>query len=291
MTVHEFRDPDEARRFLLQGLWLQRAVAPPPPPVSVKQALEWSQEIASSGEPMPPVGLVADLGHVAFGLDRDGRTLRDFSTVPGLPSGLGRTYEDHVYGKVVADWTFERAGDALKRYHGRDRVRGLAFLVRRFRERAGFDGAVVNPAAFRGLLEGSMEEALAKGKESLYNAGLMPELAQMYQSMVDSARRLGEVLGPEDFRALENGIALAEEGQQLAHNQIVRAAAELEKRLPQHKVKPLAGRQEVPTRVLDEDTYPVGGYTSISTKGSIESLLHSQLAFMEHKKHRPDLFD
>jgi hypothetical protein len=46
----------------------------------------------------------------------------------------------------------------------------------------------------------------------------------------------------------------------------------------------------VPTRVLDEDQYPVGGYTSISTKGSIESLLHSQLAYMETEE-QPDLFD
>src|SRR5262249_57603158 len=59
--------------------------------------------------------------------------------------------------------------------------------------------------------------------------------------------------------------------------------------VPHQKVKPLAGRQEVPTRVLDEDTYPVGGYSSISTKGTIESLLHSQLAYMEEA--RPDLFD
>ena len=41
--------------------------------------------------------------------------------------------------------------------------------------------------------------------------------------------------------------------------------------------------------MLDEDQYPVGGYTSISTRGSIESLLHSQLAYMEDES--PDLFD
>jgi hypothetical protein len=46
----------------------------------------------------------------------------------------------------------------------------------------------------------------------------------------------------------------------------------------------------VPTRVLDEDTYPVGGYASVSTRGTIESLLHSQLAYMEEDE-RPDLFD
>src|SRR4029077_9489540 len=50
-------------------------------------------------------------------------------------------------------------------------------------------------------------------------------------------------------------------------------------------------RMEVPTRILDEDTYPVGGFTSIATRGSIESLLHSQLAYMEDEPERPDLFD
>ncbi len=34
----------------------------------------------------------------------------------------------------------------------------------------------------------------------------------------------------------------------------------------------------------------MGGFTSLSTRGSVESLLHSQLAFME-KDERPDLFD
>jgi hypothetical protein len=46
----------------------------------------------------------------------------------------------------------------------------------------------------------------------------------------------------------------------------------------------------VPTRIRDEDTYPVGGFSSLSTRGSLESLLHSQLAYME-KDERPDLFD
>jgi hypothetical protein len=63
----------------------------------------------------------------------------------------------------------------------------------------------------------------------------------------------------------------------------------LETVLPRYRPRPRLVRQEVPTRVLDEDTYPVGGFSSLSTRGSVESLLHSQLAYMEHD--RPDLFD
>jgi hypothetical protein len=103
---------------------------------------------------------------------------------------------------------------------------------------------------------------------------------------------MAEVLAVEDVIALEQRTALADMGQYVAHRQVLQIANRLEVGLPRHKVKPLAGRQEVPTRVLDEDTYPVGGFTSLSTKGSVESLLHSQLAFMERDPDlRPDLFD
>jgi len=58
-------------------------------------------------------------------------------------------------------------------------------------------------------------------------------------------------------------------------------AARLKATLPAHRPRPRSGRREVPTRVLDEDTYPVGGFSSLSTRGTVESLLHSQLAYME----------
>ena len=98
------------------------------------------------------------------------------------------------------------------------------------------------------------------------------------------------MLGPEDVFELEHGTALAAFGQRVALRQVLRAAAEFEADLPRAPAAPPARRQEVPTRVLDEDTYPVGGFSSISTRGSVESLLHSQLAYMEPDD-RPDLFD
>jgi hypothetical protein len=70
----------------------------------------------------------------------------------------------------------------------------------------------------------------------------------------------------------------------------LQAAARFEADLPHRRPRPRARKHEVPTRVLDEDTYPVGGFSSLSTRGSIESLLHSQLVYME-KAERPDLFD
>src|SRR5208282_3548986 len=157
MDTQELRDLEQARRFLLQGLWLQRAL--PPTAATVRPALEWALEMASSGHPLPPVGFVADVGHVAFGLDQGARASRDVPGAVGLPAGLSRTYEDHVLGKLYADWNFERASDALRRYQGRDKARGLAFILNQFRERAGFPGVFLSPAVIKGAMEIPADEA------------------------------------------------------------------------------------------------------------------------------------
>jgi hypothetical protein len=287
MNIFELRDLDQARRFLLEGLWLQRVL--PPTAATVRPPLEWALEIAASGQPLPPLGFVADLGHAAFALDQGQRLHRD-SPVRGLPAGLARTYEDHVLGKVYADWNFERAGDALRRLQGRDQARGLAFVVQQFRERAGFPGVLLSPALIKGLIELAPDEVLSRGWETLARDGVLPLLPELYEGLIAAVRRLADVLGPEDVFELEHGTALAELGQRVALRQLLQAAQRLETMLPPYRVRPLAGRKEVPTRVLDEDTYPVGGYASVATRGTIESLLHSQLAYME-KDERPDLFD
>lgn len=288
MQTLELRDLEQARRFLLEGLWLQRVL--PPTAATVRPALEWALEVASSGAALPPIGFVADLGHVAFGQDGGTRGQRDTVAAAALPAGLARTYEDHVLGKLYADYHFERAGDALRRYQGRDRALGLAFVVQQLRDRAGFDGVHLSPGIIKGLLELTPADALARGWDTLSRDGLVPLLPELYQSLIAAARRTADMLGPEDVFELEHGTALAELGQRVALRQVLQAAARLEAALPRQRVRPLAGRKEVPTRVLDEDTYPVGGYSSVANRGSIESLLHSQLAYMDDAD-RPDLFD
>jgi vWA domain found in the FtsH ternary systems/N-terminal helical region fused to the FtsH ternary system vWA domain len=286
MEVVELRDLDEARQYLLHGLLLQRASQPG----TVREVLAWGQEIAANGDPLPPLGFVADLGQAVFHPDRSARAGREAGHIPGLPPGLMRLYEDLVLGKFYADWAFERAADALRHYQpGRDRARGLAFVVRQFREQAHLGGVLLAPALFRSLLELNPEEVLQRAWDGATADGLTPLLVRQYEALTVAIRRCPEVLTAQDVFELEKGTALAELGQRVALRQVLDMTERLNKLLPVRKVKPLAGRQEVPTRVLDEDTYPVGGFASISTKGSVESLLHSQLAFMELE--RPDLFD
>jgi hypothetical protein len=294
MRPYELRDLAQARRFLLEGVWWQR-VTPVDQPAALAAALplalEWAREMASAGQPLAPLGIVADLGQAALGLDLQYQGARhtDAAFAPALPSALLRSYEDHVLGKAYADWTFIRAGDALRHYQDRDRARGVAFLLNQFRERAGFRGVLLSPAVLKALLEMRPDQVLAQGAE-LVQHGFSPFLAELYESVVSGARGVAELLAPEDVLELEHRTALAPLGQRLAYRQLEQAARALDQALPRQRPRPPARRRDVPTRVLEEDTYPVGGFSSLSTRGSIESLLHSQLVYMERDE-RPDLFD
>lgn len=285
MQTVELRDPSEARRYLTEGLWLQGIARPTAE--SVRPALAWSLALVAEGYPLLPIGVVADIGNVAFGSDR---SIRTGAAVPGWPATLARGYEDHVLGKLHADALFERASDALRTYPDADRARGLAFLVNRIRETLGQGGVTLPPGILRSLLAAGPGEVLSEGYESLSRDGVRPLIRSQYEELIAAVRRTAELIGPEDVTALEQRTALAEFGQYVAHRQILLAAARIAARFPARPVAPYAGRREVPTAVTDEDVYPVGGYSSVSTKGTIESLLHSQLAYMEPEE-RPDLFD
>ena len=204
---------------------------------------------------------------------------------------MARRYEDLVLGKLFVDRGIDRAGDVVRRYGGRDRARAVAFVVNQMRERAGVGGVMLSPSILKGLLEAPADELLAQGWDDL-SRGIDPLLLELYEELIAAVRRMADVLGPEDVFELEHGTALAELGQRVALRQVLQTAARLEAGLPRHRPRLRSTRREVPTRVPDEDVYPVGGFASISTRGTIESLLHSQLAFMEPATAaRPDLFD
>lgn len=283
------RDHNEAQRFLTQSLHFQRVLAPCSN--TIRNILNWALEMVAAGNPLIPMGMLADFGHAAFGIEKP-RGTNFPSQIPGVPPTLLRTYEDHLIGRIYTDWTFERASDALRGFTGRDRAIGLSYLVKQFRERAGLGGFELQPGSIRNLIEMEESEVLQRGWNSLETEGPAPYLLNYYEEATKASRRIAEILALEDIIALEQRTALAEMGQYVAHRQILQMASQLESRLPKQKIKPLLGRREVPTQIVDEDTYPVGGFSSISTKGTIESLLHSQLAYMEKEdRYRPDLFD
>jgi hypothetical protein len=289
MKSIELRDGGAARRFIAEGLWFQRAGKPTA--ATVRPILEWAMEIANEGRPLPPVGFVADLAHVALGADIDHRP-KDPVVVPGWPPPLARRYEDHVLGRLYADRGFERAADAVRVLAGPDQIRGVAFLADRVREKLGVRGVDLPVAVLRSLLAASPDEVLSRAWDDLSRDGPSDLTVRLLDELASAGLRASDVLEPEDVSALEDRSALGQMAHREALRQVRQTTRKLLASLPPRPVRPFPGRKEVPTRILDEDQYPVGGYTSISPRGSIESLLHSQLAYMEDgASGDPDLFD
>jgi hypothetical protein len=283
----ELRDPELARRHVLSGLWLSRTCAPDPQ--TTPRLLAWLQALASEGHGVPPVPFLADVRALVLG-GHEAASPISARELAGVDLGLLRRYEDYCLGKLYSDLAFERASDAVLRYVDEDRGRGLCYLVQRMLVQTGFEGVALNPAALRTLQELPADDLLRQAWQTLAEAGLDAAAAGQLASLVDCVKNAGDLLAPADILELERGTALAEFGQRLALRQVLTAAALLAEGLPPKRPRLVSRRRNVATRLLTEDAYPVGGFSSISTKGTIESLLHSQLVYLERGE-RPDLFD
>ncbi|MGL4420064.1 MAG: hypothetical protein ACRCZF_05315, partial [Gemmataceae bacterium] len=198
---------------------------------------------------------------------------------------IGQQYDDQILSRALTDRRLEQAADALLSYSREELPRAIAYILRQISTRANLPTREVSIGLFRSRKSTfEIESDAPTSDEAL--AGVIAELA----AATPALRQLGEWLEPADLLALQQRTAIAEFREYIAHRQLVEWMSRFSAELPQMPVRPKPGRREVPARVLEEDAYPVGGYTSISNRGSIESLLHSQLAFMEPHD-RPDLFD
>jgi hypothetical protein len=289
MDAEEIRDLEAARLYVLQGLLIQRVSVPTR--ANVEAALTWGLELTASGHPLPPVGFLADLGQILLGHDSSIRSPRPAGATAAIDSGLARAYEDIVLGRLFTDHGLERAGHVIRRFGGRDQARAIAFVAERFCSAADSGGVLLSPAIFKGLIESGGNDVLSRAWQSASRGGISHTLKQQVTRLIAGCRHSAEVLTAEDIFELEHGSALADLGQRIAMRQVISMVRRL-KTAVQRIGKPRVTQRDVATQLLDEDSYPVGGFVSIATRGSLESLLHSQLAYMEPPgSRRPDLFD
>ena len=285
MSVFEIRDPIAARKYVASGLCLMRGGKLGGE--AVYSALVWAHRMASDGNPLPAVGFLADVGRSAISSERD-RTSR--GELLGIDSTITRRYDDYVIGKLRSDLSFEKAADAAAYYQDEDREKAIVYLISRIAERAKIGGAMLSPAVTKSLLKIDPDEVLREAWENVEQDGFGDQLLNHWRRLIAQIRNTGDLLSRKEIFALQRGTALVAFGQQFALDQTLDAAELIWARLPRQKVRPRRGRREVATQILDDDAYPVGGFTSISNRGSVESLLHSQLAYIE-EDNRPDLFD
>ncbi len=268
----------------------------PPSPESLRRVAPWL--VATLGErlDLPPLGVITDLGELLLGgaLDAKRRAaggIDDARLVAAL-----RRYEDAVLSRLAADPRLASAGFAVARLPPQMHAQAVGVLAASVLGHLAFSGGVeVRPGLVRTLTERAPVDTIARGRVALMeDAAVRGRLADGYEALVRGAQRARELLSEADVFALENLPVLGLASQRLAIAEVVDAqealTADLPRRLPR-KPRPAGSAA---TALEDESEYPVGGFSSVSTSGSIENLVSSELIYMDAPGERTgdvDLFD
>jgi hypothetical protein len=276
----ELRDTAAASRWMAAGVCLMRLG--PPGPGDVSAVARQLLAAVSESSALPPVGVIGDVGKLIGGAALDFSAPLP-STLPEVAASV-RSYEDQFLGRLAQDPKIDAIADAVAKLPKGIRDDAVALLVARVLARIGFQDSVsMSPGIARRVIEVPSDEILEAGYAALREASdVLKVLAAGYAGLVHRARRTGALLFEADVFVLENLTVLSSLTQRLAIEQIVEVSEELMKRLPK-RMKPRANRAagRTPTNIEDEDRYPIGGFSSISTAGSIENLVTSELIYMD----------
>lgn len=273
---------EAAADFVAAGLALSRLV--PAGAEAATRAGPWILATMAERLELPPPGVVADLGALLFGASLE--PLRVPSAAAADDRALAaaiRRYEDAVLGRLAADARLTTAGYAAQRLPKEMHARAVGLLVASVLARIGEGAGVeVEPGVVRALTERSPRDAAQRGFTVLRDdAALRARLAEAYAGLVRGAQRARDLLGDADLFALENLAVLGSLTQRLAIADVMHAeeaiAAALPKRLPRKRRK----EGTIATSLEDESVYPVGGFSSVSTSGSLENLVTSELIYMD----------
>lgn len=273
----EIRDPEEARRWLCAGLTLMRLA--PLSATEVEAVIPWAVRALSEMGSLPPAGVVADLGRLLFGAPLE---LKPLATTDVRLRAAIRAYEDEVLGRLATDRHLQEATDAALRLAPSLRADAVALLCQRILGRVRFRAATsMSPAALRRLAQRPATEVLDEGLAALGRGDCIAELAHGYEELARAARQVRALLGDGEVFALENLAALSTLAQRLAIEHMGAAAEALEATLPRRIPRSRASRGATPTQLDDESAYPIGGFSSMSTSGTLENLVTSELIYME----------
>ncbi len=285
--------------WVTAGLLLQRGAEPTLELLTLTRPwIEATLEILAL---LPPIGVVADLGRLLTRAPFDIARSKPVAD-PELRAAID-AYEEHVLGRLAADFRLETARDALVRLDESLRPAAVAVFVEQVLARIhqvghGDELDSPGPAAIRRIIHRHGLDLLELGAEVLddqEHAQLRHELATAYTRLAAAARQCGALIGDVELYTLENHAALRSPSLRLAMAQIAEAAQLIERSLPVRVRRSEASRGRTPTKVEDESAYPIGGYASISTIGGIESLVSSELIYMNPPEDRAaghiDLFD
>lgn len=206
-----------------------------------------------------------------------------------------RGYEDHVLARLTSDRRWTRLTEAIAGLPKDLRPAGVGMIAAQLLSRLKLaQGTAVSTGVVRRFAARPPEEVLEAGRVALYDAQIAAHVVEGLAQLSRAARRTRELLSDAEVFLLENLAALKGLGARVALGQLAEVAQAVGERLPARLRGQPFEDGDAPTSLEEDSAYPVGGFSSISTQGSLENLVTSELIYMEPGDDpalRPDLFD
>ena len=275
---------DRTEALLCASLCLQRGVKGVP----IAGIRPWILAACVEVTVLPPPSVIADVARVL--LDEVDDVYRAASTGYAELDRALNAYAEHVLGRLLTDRHIRGVRDAIAGLPARTRPTAVVVALEMMLGRLDLGAPSPTHGPLRRLIRRADAELHTWGRDALDDSTVRSALVIAYRDLADKVRRQPTLLIEADSVTLENLDALGGSAQRLALHQIAEVATELKHRLPR-RIRSRKRLGVVNTNIQDESSYPVGGYASIGTQGGLESLVSTELIYMESERSRVDLFD
>ncbi len=254
----------------------------------IPRALGWFRHLQGFGYDAIPFFAVHDVGHLlVIGDMFPFKAVTDLDRWGEHERPLRLAYENRFLNALRADPRIRRLIQLLAQHRdegdaGDLRVRrALEILFSPAREERLPENVLLNPAQLRDAGDlGGLDIAAAKTRFEQKHPGVLMALLAAFATRQLARIEIPKLLREEDFFELTHFEALDRPHRRLFARRVqelVSGAGPIDVARTGVKVE----SQEAATLVADEGTYPTGGIGEITTHGSIENLVRSELVYRD----------
>ena len=206
-----------------------------------------------------------------------------------------RGYEDHVLARLTSDRRWTRLTEAFAALPKDLHAAAAGLVTSQLLARLSLNGGTgVSSGVVRRFTSREPAEVIETGRAALYEPTVAARIADGFTLLARAARRTRELLSDAEVFLVENLAALKGLAARVALAQLAEVAQQVQETLPARLRGSVFEDGDAATQLEEDSAYPVGGFSSISTQGSLENLVSSELIYMEEGADpslRPDLFD
>ena len=234
-----------------------------------KDYLNWIQSCSNELSGLPACGFIIDMGGLLAGLK-----MTELVPINKKLRSAIQEYEEQLLLRLQSDYLWRSLMDAYQRCPVSLQSKAIALMVYQICQNIQLQKLTeINPGIFRHY---------ANNKENsvvIVDTAIEHRLIQQYRELAECARNCLQLINQTDIFLVENISRLGDLHQRLAIEKVVQAASELALHCPEH-FKIQKKQSSVSTKLQQTDNYPIGGFSSITNSGSIESLVTSELIYM-----------